>query len=104
LTERVLSIRPLLLALLSGVMLAGCTVGPNFQRPSVEAPADFTRTSRAQAPSRAVEATLAPAWWALLGDPQLVALEGRLATDNLDVQAASARLIESRAGLRIAGS
>ncbi|CAB3780721.1 Outer membrane protein OprM [Pararobbsia alpina] len=85
-------------------MLAGCTVGPDFQRPPVAAPNDFTRASHAQAPSQPVEATLAPEWWALLGDPDLVALESRLATDNLDVQAASARLLESRAGLRIAGA
>jgi NodT family efflux transporter outer membrane factor (OMF) lipoprotein len=104
LTERSLFIRPVLLALLSGAMLAGCTVGPDFQRPKVAAPSDFTRADHAQAPSRPVEATLAPEWWSLLGDPELVALESRLATDNLDVQAASARLLQSRAGLRIAGA
>jgi NodT family efflux transporter outer membrane factor (OMF) lipoprotein len=103
-TARVLSIRAVLLGLLSGAVLAGCTVGPNFQRPSVAAPRDFTRTEHAQAPSRPVEATLEPDWWALLGDPELVALESRLATDNLDVQAASARLLQSRAGMRIAGA
>ncbi|MGF6767469.1 NodT family efflux transporter outer membrane factor (OMF) lipoprotein [Paraburkholderia sp. GAS33] len=99
-----LSIRPVLLALLSGAMLAGCTLGPNFQRPNVSAPNDFTRANQAEAPSRPVEATLAPEWWSLLGDSDLVALESRLATDNLDVKAASVRLLESRAGLRIAGA
>lgn len=103
-TAHVLSIRAALLGLLSGALLAGCTVGPNFQRPSVAAPSDFTRATNAQAPSRPVEATLAPHWWALLGDPELVALESRLATDNLDVRAASARLLQSRAGMRIAGA
>jgi NodT family efflux transporter outer membrane factor (OMF) lipoprotein len=103
-TARVLSIRAVLLGLLSGALLAGCTVGPNFQRPSVAAPSDFTRANNAQAPSRPIEATLTPDWWALLGDPELVALESRLATDNLDVQAASARLLQSRAGMRIAGA
>jgi NodT family efflux transporter outer membrane factor (OMF) lipoprotein len=104
LTQRLLSIRPALLALLLSTVFAGCTVGPNFQRPKVAAPGDFTRANHAEAPSRAVESTLTPEWWALLGDPVLVGLESRLATDNLDVQAASARLLESRAGLRIAGA
>jgi NodT family efflux transporter outer membrane factor (OMF) lipoprotein len=103
-TACVLSIRAVLLGLLSGALLAGCTVGPNFQRPSAAAPSEFTRANNAQAPSRPVEATLAAQWWALLGDPELVALESRLATDNLDVQAASARLLQSRAGMRIAGA
>jgi NodT family efflux transporter outer membrane factor (OMF) lipoprotein len=103
-TAHVLSIRAVLLGLLSGALLAGCTVGPNFQRPSAAAPSEFTRANNAQAPSRPVEATLAAQWWALLGDPELVALESRLATDNLDVQAASARLLQSRAGMRIAGA
>ncbi|MFK4448081.1 NodT family efflux transporter outer membrane factor (OMF) lipoprotein [Caballeronia udeis] len=102
--ERSISIRSVLLALFSGAMLAGCTLGPDFQRPNVAATSDFARADHAEAPSRPVEATLAPQWWALLGDPELVALESRLATDNLDVQAASARLLESRAGLRIAGA
>jgi NodT family efflux transporter outer membrane factor (OMF) lipoprotein len=103
-TARVLSIRAVLLGVLSGALLAGCTVGPNFQRPSVAAPSDFTRANNAHAPSRPVEATLAPHWWALLGDPELVSLESRLASDNLDVQAASSRLLQSRAGMRIAGA
>ena len=103
-TARLFSIRPVLPGLLCAAALAGCTVGPNFQPPHVAAPSDFTRAKQAQAPSRPVEATLAPAWWSLLGDPELVALESQLATDNLDVQAATARLLESRAGLRIAGA
>ena len=103
-STRVLSIRARLLPLLSGAVLAGCTVGPTFEPPSVAAPSEFTRAAQAQAPSRPVEATLAPDWWALLGDPKLVELESRLATDNLDVQAASARLLQSRGGLRIAGA
>ena len=103
-TARLFSIRPVLPGLLCAAVLAGCTLGPNFQPPHVAAPSDFTRANQAKAPSRPVEATLAPAWWSLLGDPELVALESRLATDNLDVQAATARLLESRAGLRIAGA
>jgi NodT family efflux transporter outer membrane factor (OMF) lipoprotein len=67
-------------------------------------PGAYARVDNAQAPSRPVEATLTPQWWTLLGDPVLVALEARLATANLDVQAASARLLQSRAGLRIAGA
>jgi NodT family efflux transporter outer membrane factor (OMF) lipoprotein len=101
---RIHSFRGVLIALMSGAALAGCTVGPDFKEPHAAAPSKFTRTSEAQAPSRAVEATLQPNWWSLLGDPQLVALEARLATDNLDVQAATARLAQSRAGLRIVGA
>lgn len=103
--RRILSIPASFLALLSsGAVLTGCTVGPNFQRPDVAAPSDFVRANHAQAPSRPVVGTLSSEWWSLLGDPELVSLESRLATDNLDVQAASARVLQSRAGLRIAGA
>jgi NodT family efflux transporter outer membrane factor (OMF) lipoprotein len=101
---RLFSFRVLVPGFLSCAMLAGCTVGPDFQPPHVAAPSDFARASEAHAPSRPQEATLAPDWWALLGDPELVALESRLATDNLDVEAASARMLQSRAATRVAGA
>ncbi len=42
-----------------------------------------------------------PRWWDVFGDPELSALEARAAQTNLDVRLATARLVESRAQLRV---
>jgi len=92
------------LAALTLCALAGCAVGPDFQRPESSTPEVFKRTEAAQAPSRAVEAEFKAEWWTLFNDPILNALEARLVESNLDLAAASARLVQSRAALKIAGA
>jgi NodT family efflux transporter outer membrane factor (OMF) lipoprotein len=100
-----LSFRAIALQILACLMIAGCTVGPNFERPSTATPAQvFERTQSAQASSKAVEADFTPQWWTLFNDPTLNALEQQLADANLDVAAASARLRQSRAEQRVAGA
>jgi NodT family efflux transporter outer membrane factor (OMF) lipoprotein len=98
------SLRALALTILACLVMTGCTVGPDFERPKASTPDVFERTQTAQAPSKAVEAGFGPDWWTLLNDPVLNGLEQRLADANLDVAAASARLWQSRAGQRIAGA
>jgi NodT family efflux transporter outer membrane factor (OMF) lipoprotein len=84
--------------------LAGCLLGPNFQRPQATTPPVFDRAQSAQAASRAAESEFGPDWWTLFNDPILDSLERQLPDTNLDVAAASARLWQSRAGQRIAGA
>ncbi|MGI4975643.1 MAG: efflux transporter outer membrane subunit, partial [Janthinobacterium lividum] len=95
-------------AVLPGALLAllcGCTVGPNFRQPSVWSPASWF-AGRPAAPvsyeaSLPVAQPIDPAWWRLLGDEKLTALEERVAAQNFDVRIATVRLAESRAQLRI---
>jgi NodT family efflux transporter outer membrane factor (OMF) lipoprotein len=98
------SMRAIVLWILACLVMAGCTVGPNFERPQTPTPEVFNRTQSAQAPSKAVEAQFSPDWWTLFNDPQLNALEQQLADANLDVAAASARLRQSRAERRVVGA
>jgi len=99
------SLRVLVLEILACFAIAGCTVGPDFQRPtSATPPQVFDRTQAAQAPSKAVESGFNSDWWTLFNDPTLNALEQQLADANLDVAAASARLRQSRAEQRVAGA
>lgn len=99
------AIRALAFEILACLVIAGCTVGPDFVAPTTSAPAQvFERTEAAQAPSKAVEAAFNSDWWSLFNDPALNALEAQLADASLDVAAASARLRQSRAGQRIAGA
>ncbi|CAM2155612.1 outer membrane protein, multidrug efflux system [Pararobbsia alpina] len=93
-----------LLAIVASLMMAGCMVGPDFQRPTSTTPDVFDRTQSAQAPSKPVEAEFTPDWWTLFNDPTLNTLEKQLADANLDVAAASARLRQSRAEQRVAGA
>lgn len=99
------AIRALVFEILACLVIAGCTVGPDFVAPTTSAPPQvFERTEAAQAPSKAVEAAFNSDWWSLFNDPTLNALEAQLADASLDVAAASARLRQSRAGQRIAGA
>ena len=79
-------------------LLAGCTVGPDYQRPEVVVPATYAEAGTAAALS---DAELA-AWWRRFGDPLLSSLIERALAQNLDIEAATARIREARAGERIA--
>ncbi|HEX5091108.1 MAG TPA: efflux transporter outer membrane subunit [Burkholderiales bacterium] len=74
------------LALLAGLALAGCTVGPDYQRPEIESPPAW-RISYEQA-AEAVNAR----WWEAYGDPVLNQLVEASLRDNLDLVQAAARV------------
>ena len=81
---------------ISGVLLAlvGCTVGPNYKRPSVSVPVQWTVE-----PARGTSA-LEPQtdqWWKSFNDATLNSLIERAASANYDLQAATARVFEARA-------
>lgn len=99
------SCRALVLEISACLAIAGCTVGPDFKAPTSSTPPQvFDRTEAAQASSKAVESQFNSDWWTLFNDPTLNTLEQQLADSNLDVAAASARLQQSRAELRVAGA
>ncbi|RYY09582.1 MAG: TolC family protein, partial [Alphaproteobacteria bacterium] len=60
---------------LTVILLAGCTVGPNYETPSVWSPDSWfrsTRTEKATAPiSLPVAEPVDVEWWAILNDPVL---------------------------------
>ncbi|MBN3785416.1 efflux transporter outer membrane subunit [Burkholderia sp. Ac-20353] len=98
------SVRETVLAILASLVMAGCTLGPDFERAKTSTPDVFNRTTTAQASSKAVESQFSPDWWTLFDDPILNSMERQLADANLDVAAASARLRQSRAEQRVAGA
>ena len=69
--------------------LAGCTLGPDYQRPAMDAPAAF-RSDTVPAPAGAplVDVT----WWAQWNDPVLTALVEEALAANQDLVAAAARV------------
>jgi NodT family efflux transporter outer membrane factor (OMF) lipoprotein len=87
--------------------LGGCTVGPDFTPPNWASPASWFGSSRPEAArpvSYAVTEPVDPNWWNLFHDPQLTALERRVAAENLDVKTAAIRFEESRQQLASARS
>jgi NodT family efflux transporter outer membrane factor (OMF) lipoprotein len=79
------------------LLVGACTMGPDFERPKPPAMPDRWN-------SETVPEPLEPDWWSAFGDQTLTALEERLAAANLDVQAATLRLAESRAQRQITGA
>ncbi len=99
--------KPYILALM---LLAGCTVGPNFEEPSVKSAPGWLDvhgpdlSAHPAIVSVPVAEPIDPAWWNLFGDPELTRLVVRAMAGNLDIQAAAARVAQSRAQLRVAGA
>ena len=80
----------------AALLLAGCTVGPDYARPPVETPAAFKEEAgwkRAE-PADAIERGR---WWAVFADPELDALAERVQISNQNVRLAEARVRQARA-------
>ena len=78
------------------VLLAGCTVGPDYKG----APATTNASSFKRAPDGVVAtAPGVAAWWVALNDPQLTGLIEAGIDNSPDLRAAQARVRQARAGL-----
>jgi multidrug efflux system outer membrane protein len=75
----------LLLAALA-VLVAGCTMGPDYVRPTIDAPKAFRFE-----PAKVAE-TANTAWWKLYGDPVLDQLIDTALANNLNVKVAAANV------------
>jgi NodT family efflux transporter outer membrane factor (OMF) lipoprotein len=93
-------------------LLAGCTVGPNYRRPtaadapawkenSVPPPNPPNGTWKQAEPS---DGTLRGQWWDLYGDAQLSGLEAKVAVSNQTLRAAMEQYFSAREQVRVARS
>ena len=86
------------------VALAGCTVGPNYHRPSVQSPAEF----RALAPPTQTEPKVSSyadlPWWEVFHDSKLQELIRTALKQSYDVQLATERINAARAELAVTKS
>ncbi|WP_298692574.1 efflux transporter outer membrane subunit [uncultured Sphingomonas sp.] len=85
------------------LLLAGCTVGPNFERPKIDSPSAYG-AEPTNVPSRTYGGEVDTAWWTNFRDPELSSLVDRLAKQNLDLQSAAERIAQSRAQRDVAAS
>lgn len=85
-------------------LLGGCAVGPDYQRPTGNAPAAY-RTAASDTNAPAGTNTFADlGWWAVFQDPQLTAYIGEALTNNWDIKIIAARVLEAEAALQVARS
>jgi outer membrane protein, multidrug efflux system len=86
---------------LSFLLLSGCVVGPNYKRPNVSIPEEWT-----VAPARGTTAKplVNDEWWSAFQDPELNSLIERAAERSLDLKLALERVQEARAARGIARS
>ncbi len=80
-----------------GLLVSGCTVGPNYVKPTLPTP-DTIRGS--QAPSASVALGEAK-WWEVFQDSQLQALVRTALIQNEDLRIAAARILQAEAQLGI---
>jgi NodT family efflux transporter outer membrane factor (OMF) lipoprotein len=90
--------------LLVAVALAGCAVGPDYQRPSAPVPAAYKEATTAAGatwlPAAPPDAFARGEWWRLFGDAELDRLAARIAIDNQNVLAAAASYRQAQAIVR----
>ena len=87
-------------AIIFGLLLSGCTVGPDYLRPKLLIP-DSHRFSLE--PAQADSLADLP-WWELFRDPALQELTREALNNNYDLRIAAARVEEARAQIGIARS
>src|SRR6266852_4907385 len=90
-------------ALASVLSIAGCAVGPKYNRPAVEIPPAYKEVGDWK-PAQPNEQNLGGAWWQIFQDQQLNALEDQINVTNQNLKAAEAQYTQARAVLRYYGA
>jgi multidrug efflux system outer membrane protein len=88
-----------LLLLTIAVLLAGCAVGPNYKRPTVNVPTDYRDSMAAQ--TAAASSLGNENWWQVYQDAVLVQLLHTALQQNYDVRVAATRVLEAQDQLGI---
>jgi NodT family efflux transporter outer membrane factor (OMF) lipoprotein len=88
--------------------LAGCTVGPNYQRPVAPVPPAFQEqvpppnlSGGTWTEAQPQDALHRGKWWEIYGDPKLNSLEEKVATSNQSLLASAQRYAAAREQIRI---
>jgi NodT family efflux transporter outer membrane factor (OMF) lipoprotein len=90
-------------------LVTGCTVGPNYKRPTAPAPPAYKElapppgipngTWKQAQPS---DQALRGKWWEIYNDPQLNSLEDKVAISNQTLKAATEQYLSARAAVQAA--
>jgi NodT family efflux transporter outer membrane factor (OMF) lipoprotein len=97
-------------SVLGALLLSGCAVGPDFEKPVGKAPEKWSelpaKTEKVypELPSKTIQASADKAWWKQFNDPLLSSLVERALRENMTLRTASTLLAQSRAERGIAGA
>lgn len=81
------------------VFLAGCTMGPNYKRPAINAPATYR--SDPAPPAADIPSLGDEKWWQVFKDEELQKLVRQAIENNYDVRIAASRILEAQAQVGI---
>lgn len=81
------------------IIIAGCAVGPDFQKPAIETPENFIHVDSLWADSLHADSLLNFKWWQLFDDPILDTMITYALENNKNVLIAISRIEEARATL-----
>src|SRR3984885_1613534 len=95
--------------IVGGVLLAllivGCTVGPNYKRPAVDAPGSYRQTLAPDiAPASSAPSIADEQWSTIFQDSTLQHLVQEALANNLDLRIAAQRVLEAQAQLGVTRS
>jgi outer membrane protein, multidrug efflux system len=91
----------LVIAVSASSLIAGCMVGPNYHRPTVQTPTTYRDLSGNSQLQAQAESYADLPWWQVFQDPQLQELIRTALTQNYDLQLATERINAARAELAI---
>lgn len=96
-------------SLACALLLAGCAVGPDYQRPDAPVSASFKEADAATPawtgdwkPAEPQDALARADWWTVFGDAQLDALMSEVQISNQNIKAAEAQYRQAVASLQAA--
>ena len=81
------------------LLLAGCMVGPNYQRPAIDAPGSYRANSQSDIVSS--ESLGDEKWWEVFQDPVLQELIRTALEQNYDIRIAASRVLQAQAQLGV---
>ncbi len=93
-------IRKLWLMAIPLLLLSGCTIGPKYKRPTVNAP-EMYRGLAPDADQQSVASLSNEKWWTVFQDEQLRELIRVAIAENYDVRIAATRMLQAQAALGI---
>ena len=85
--------------LASVLSIAGCAVGPKYNRPAVQVPPAYKEAGDWK-PAQPNDQNLGGAWWEIFQDSQLNGLEDQINVSNQNLKGAEAQYTQARALLR----
>jgi multidrug efflux system outer membrane protein len=95
--------RPLIFVIVASILIEGCTVGPNYHKPTVPVPTAYhgpNDDAQEQAQAQAASFADLP-WWQVFQDSVLQDLIRRALKQNYDLQTATQKIMQERAQLMV---